>query len=188
MKASPTCEDEMVETREPFTAVRLFVYEMKQDDPQKCTSRKLARFRLATSLTRRRHIPRQAIVLNPLAPTLLTSKDRTQAERGGLAVVDCSWKRVKGAFSARFNRRSRRLPYLVAANPVHYGRLFELSSLEAFAAALYILDHREQAKKIVRIYKWGPAFLSLNKNLLEEYAQAETTEAIAKIEEAYFHV
>jgi pre-rRNA-processing protein TSR3 len=186
MKASPTCEDEMVETREPFTAVRLFVYEMKQDDPQKCTSRKLARFRLATPLTRRRHIPRQAIVLNPLAPTVLLAQDRTQAERGGLAVVDCSWKRVKGAFSARLSRRSRRLPYLVAANPVHYGRLFELSSLEALAAALYILDHREQAKKIVRIYKWGPAFLSLNKNLLEEYAQAETTEAIAKIEEAYF--
>jgi len=95
---------------------------------------------------------------------------------------------VKGAFSTRLSRRSRRLPYLVAANPVHYGRLFELSSLEALAAALYILDHREQAKKIVRIYKWGPAFLSLNKNLLEEYAQAETTEAIAKIEEAYFRV
>jgi pre-rRNA-processing protein TSR3 len=178
----------MVETRKPFTAVRLFVYEMKQDDPQKCTSRKLARFGLATPLTRRYHIPRQAIVLNPLAPTVLLSQDRTQAERGGLAVVDCSWKRVKGVFSARFKGRSRRLPYLVAANPVHYGRLFELSSLEALAAALYILDHREQAKDVVRIYKWGSAFLSLNKDLLEEYAQAKTVEAITKIEDAYFRV
>jgi pre-rRNA-processing protein TSR3 len=176
----------MVETQKPFTTVRLFVYEMKQDDPQKCTSRKLARFGLATPLSRRYHIPRQAIVLNPLAPTILLSQDKVQAELGGLAVVDCSWKRVKGAFSARFKGRSRRLPYLVAANPVHYGRLFELSSLEALTAALYILDHREQARNIVRIYKWGPAFLSLNKNLLEEYAQAKTAEAITKIEEAYF--
>ena len=188
MKPPATSEDEMVETQKQFTAVRLFVYEMKQDDPKKCTSRKLAHFRLATSITRRYQIPRQAIVLNPFATTVLLSQDRTQAERGGLVIVDCSWKRVKGAFSSRFKGRTRRLPYLVAANPVHYGRLFELSSLEALTAALYILDYSEQAKNIIRIYKWGPAFLSLNKNLLEEYAQAETAEAITKIEEAYFHL
>jgi len=188
MKPPTTSEDEMVETQKPLTAVKLFVYEMKQDDPKKCTSRKLAHFRLATSLTRRYHIPRQAIVLNPFATTILLSQDRTQAERGGLAIVDCSWKRVKRAFSSRLKGRTRRLPYLLAANPVHYGRLFELSSLEALAAALYILDHIEQAKNIISLYKWGPAFLSLNKNLLEEYAKAESTEAITKIEEAYFRL
>jgi len=174
-------------TPQPFPAVSLFVYELKQDDPQKCTSRKLARFGLATALTRWRHLPRHALVLNPLASTVLLPQDRVQAERAGVAVVDCSWTRVTGAFASRGNGRSRRLPTLVAANPVHYGRLFELSSLEAFAAALYILDHRDQATTLLRIYKWGPTFLALNQPLLEEYAHAETVDAVAEIEAAYFH-
>jgi pre-rRNA-processing protein TSR3 len=177
----------MMATPQPFPVVSLFVYELKQDDPKKCTSRKLARFGLATPLARWRHLPRHALVLNPLVSIVLLPQDRAQAERAGVAVVDCSWKRVKGAFAYRGNSRSRRLPTLVAANPVHYGRLFELSSLEAFAAALYILDHRDQATTLLRIYKWGPTFLALNQHLLEEYAHAETAAAVAEIEDAYFH-
>lgn len=178
----------MAVTSTPVPGVRLFVYELKQDDPQKCTSRKLARFGLATSLTRWRHLPRRALVLNPLATAVLLPQDREQAERAGLAVVDCSWTRVKDAFAARGNGRARRLPLLVAANSVHYGRLFELSSLEALAAALSILGHRDQAVTLVQIYKWGPSFLTLNQHLLEDYAHAETAAAVAAIEDAYFHL
>lgn len=178
----------MVEKSEPSAAVRLFVYEMKQDDPKKCTSRKLVRFGLAIPISRPYHIPRKAIMLNPFAKTVLLLKDKELAEGGGLAVVDCSWKKVKEAFSSRFKGINRRLPYLIAANPVHYGRLFELSSLEALAAALYIIGHKEHARRIVRIYKWGPVFLDLNENLLEEYTQAKSVEEIEEIEEAYFNL
>lgn len=177
-----------MEKPKPFTAVRLLVYEMKQDDPAKCTSRKLVHFGLATPLSRPYHIPRGAITLNPLAKAILLSRERKLAEGGGLAVVDCSWEKVKEAFSLKFKGINRRLPYLIAANPVHYGRLFELSSLEAFAAALYIVGHDEQARKVLRIYKWGPVFLALNKNLLEEYSQAENIEEIEEIEKAYFNL
>ncbi len=178
----------MTATSQPIPKVSLFVYELKQDDPQKCTARKLARFGLATPLTHWRRLPRRVLVLNPLAATVLLPQDRRQAERAGLAVVDCSWTRVKDTFAARSDRRSRRLPLLVAANPVHYGRLFELSSLEALAAALCILGHCDQATTLVQIYKWAPSFLTLNQYLLEEYAQAETAAAVAAIEEAYFHL
>ena len=126
-------------------------------------------------------------MLNPFADEILLAKDREQIEGSGLAVVDCSWKKVEEAFFSRFKGSSRRLPRLVAANPVHYGRLFELSSLEALAATLCIIGHEEQARKILSIYKWGSVFLELNKHLLEEYAQAKSLEEVEEIEAAYFN-
>lgn len=178
----------MVEKSGPFTPVRLFVYELKQDDPKKCTSRKLVRLGHATSISRLYRVPRRAVVLNPLTEAVLTSRDRETVERGGLAVIDCSWTKVEAAFASRRRGVNRRLPYLVAANPVHHGRLFELSSLEALAAALTIIGHGDQAKQIVGIYKWGPVFLELNKEPLEEYARAKSGEEVEEIEKAYFRV
>ena len=176
----------MVEKIGLFTPVRLFVYELKQDDPKKCTARKLVRLGHATPISRPRYVPRWAVVLNPLTEAVLTSGDQETAERGGLAVIDCSWERAEEAFSSRLKGVNRRLPYLVAANPVHHGRLFELSSLEALAAALTIIGHGAQARQIVGIYKWGPVFLELNKEPLEEYARAKSGEEVEKIEKAYF--
>lgn len=176
----------MVENSGPFTPVRLFVYELKQDDPKKCTSRKLVRMGHATPLSRPYHVPRRAVVLNPLTKAVLTPGDRGTAERGGLAVIDCSWERVEEAFASRWRGVNRRLPYLVAANPVHHGRLFELSSLEALAAALTIIGHGGQARQIVGIYKWGPVFLELNREPLEEYARAKSGKEVEEIEKAYF--
>jgi pre-rRNA-processing protein TSR3 len=176
----------MREKSGPFTSIRLFVYELKQDDPKKCTSRKLVRLGHAIPLSRPSHVPRRAVVLNPLTQSVLTPRDRVTAERGGVAVIDCSWTKVTEAFASRQRGVNRRLPYLVAANPVHHGRLFELSSLEAFAAALTILGHGDQAKQIVRIYKWGPVFLALNQEPLAEYARAKSEDEVKAIENAYF--
>jgi pre-rRNA-processing protein TSR3 len=169
-----------------FTPMRLFVYELKQDDPKKCTSRKLVRLGHAISLSRRSHVPRRAVVLNPFTQAVLTPRDRETAERGGVVVIDCSWTKVSEAFASRRRGVNRRLPYLVAANPVHHGRLFELSSLEAFAAALTILGHNDQARQIVGIYKWGPIFLALNREPLAEYALAKSGDEVEAIEKAYF--
>ena len=80
---------------------------------------------------------------------------------------------------------SRALPFIVAANPVNYGKPFKLTTLEAFAAALYILGDVEQAKEIMNIYKWGPHFLELNHEPLDEYRMAKNSEEVITIMKRY---
>ncbi len=80
----------------------------------------------------------------------------------------------------------RRLPAMLAANPTNYAKLGKLSSAEALAAALYILDEKKMATEIMDKFKWGHTFLELNSNLLEDYANAETKEQIEQLEKEYF--
>ncbi len=73
---------------------------------------------------------------------------------------------------------SRALPFVVAANPVNYGKPFKLTTLEAFAAALYILDDVETAEKILICINGDLTFLDLNKEPLEDYRKAENSSQV----------
>jgi len=162
--------------------VRLYVYEMGQDDPKKCTSAKLRRLRLATSIRSLTRIPRGAVVLNPTSATVYSPADRELALRGGLVAIDCSWARAEEVFPGV----NRRLPVLLAGNPVNYGQRSKLSSLEALAAALYIIGFKSEAERLLSIYKWGSTFLSLNQEPLEEYSHARSLEELSAAEASFF--
>jgi pre-rRNA-processing protein TSR3 len=80
----------------------------------------------------------------------------------------------------------RRLPILVAANPQHYGRLTELNTVEALAAAVYLLGRRAQAEHLLEGFRGGPQFLEINRARLDAYAAAVDADAVRAVEQELF--
>src|SRR2546427_7274273 len=156
--------------------IRLLAYHAGQCDPKRCTARRLERLGLMTFVPRPGALPKGAIVLTPEADRALSRADAPRAERRGLAVVDVSWKR--GHFPPVPQGTARALPYLLAANPVNYGKPFVLSSVEALAAALIILGHPEEAVSILSKFAWGEQFMLLNREPLAAYAAAEDSSGV----------
>ena len=153
------------------------------DDPQKCTARKLAKFDRAELHRSHRATP-YGIVLNPHAEQALSPADREIAEDGALVALDCSWESAgKAQFSLAGEHRA--LPYLVAANPVNFGRPMQLTTVEALAAALCIFGEREQAEDILSKFTWGETFLELNDEPLRRYADCEDSGRIVDVQQEY---
>jgi rRNA small subunit aminocarboxypropyltransferase len=132
-------------------------------------------------------------VLDPYAPTPLSAADLEAAKRGGLLVVDCSWNRLsdRGSFPGENGRSARRgvrrrLPVLIATNPQHYGRPAQLNTVEAFAAALAVLDHPDEAQGVLEGFAGGEQFLEVNRERLDRYRSASTADGIREAERALF--
>jgi len=157
---------------------------MRQDDPHKCTALKLVRFGLAQSI---KFIPKKSLVLNPFSDIRLVKRDMLLSE--SLCVIDCSWEdaiKVWNQKDTRIHGIDRRLPALLAANPINYAKLGKLSTAEALAGSHYILGNVEMARNITNKFKWGHTFLELNLNLLDDYAKADSSEKVMEIEKEYF--
>ncbi|MGC9084687.1 MAG: DUF367 family protein [Thermoproteota archaeon] len=149
--------------------IKIFAYYLAQDDPKKCTSKKLAKYGILRIIKRARQIPKKAIVLNPLAKEVLSKEDTTLVSAHGLVVIDSSWKKGYEIFGKIRRGEQRRLPTLIAANPVNYGKPFELSSAEALATALLCLGFHEEAVTILNKFKWGVEFVKLNAEFFSSY-------------------
>lgn len=80
----------------------------------------------------------------------------------------------------------RRLPYLLAGNPQHYGRLAELNTAEALAAALWILGEKERAQALLAGFSGGTEFFRINQVYLSRYAACTDGEAIRTAERDLF--
>ena len=166
--------------------MKLIVYHANEDDPKKCSAKKLAKFGFVKLETNIRKTPKDAILLNPFADKSISKEDLKIAQKNGVLAVDCSWKNAEKSFDFLDKRcNSRALPFVVAANPVNYGKPFKLSTLEAFATTVYILGDVEKAEMMMELYKWGPNFLTLNKEPLEDYRKANNSEEIIKLMKQY---
>ena len=164
----------------PTDGPPLFVVDSRQCDPKKCTAHKLKRHGLVDFI---RHARRGSIVLNPTSQVTLSREDLPSAAERGITALDCSWKRAQEIFKKRSARGlPRRIPYLVAANPVRYGTPVELSTVEALSAALYVLGFEDQSLQLLSKFKWGPHFIDLNRELLESYSGAGTGVEVEEIE------
>jgi pre-rRNA-processing protein TSR3 len=164
--------------------MKLFIYHTNQCDPKKCTALKMGRLEMAKIIKNHYKIPRNSILLNPFAETTISVEDRPIIEKYGIMALDCSWKQAEKVFKITNSKNQRSLPFLVAANPVNYGKPCKLSTLEAFIATLYIANYKKDALSLLNGFKWAKTFIDVNQELLESYC-GKTSEEIIQIQNEF---
>ncbi|MEM3730500.1 MAG: DUF367 family protein [Candidatus Bathyarchaeia archaeon] len=165
--------------------IKIVVYHAGQCDPKKCTALKLKRHGLVRLTPHIKFLPKRAVVLNPFSEIAFSPADRQRIEKFGLAALDCSWEHAKEVLQKHVRGTSRCLPVLLAGNPVNFGKPSELSTVEALAAALYIVGFKEKAHELLSIFKWGHTFLELNLEKLEAYAQAKDSASVVELQKRF---
>jgi pre-rRNA-processing protein TSR3 len=162
---------------------------MSQDDPKKCSARKLSRMGLALLVESPRKLPHGAILLDPFSGIALSPADKGAVMGRGLVAIDCSWDKAEETFP-RVRKESRlegrTLPMLLAANPTKFGKWGELSTLEAIAATYYIIGQKELSKRLLSIYTWGIRFLETNREPLEAYSNCSSGEEVVRVQTEFY--
>ena len=80
------------------------------------------------------------------------------------------------------------LPLLLAANPVNWGKPFKMTTAEAIAASLYLVGREEQARDLLSSFRWGEQFFKLNKEPLEAYSEAKTSQELVDLQFEFFDI
>ncbi len=163
--------------------IPVLVYDKNQCDPKKCTAKRMLKFGLAKEAKTLHSIPKGSIVLSPFAEKALSPDDIRYA-RHGLVVMDLTWTNID-EFPKPKGTNDRALPYMLASNPINWGRPMELNSAEAVMASLFILGEREQAETFLGRFNWAPEFMRLNGELLEEYSSAKDSTEVVRIQNEY---
>jgi pre-rRNA-processing protein TSR3 len=140
---------------------KIYCLHYNECDPKKCTALKLKKFNLIKIIGKIKEPLNKAIILNPFAQKEISVNDRDIIIKYGLIVIDCSWKNLL-KFKDFDLKNSRKLPPLIAVNPINYGKWEKLSSAEAVAAALVIIEFEDFAKLILSKFSWGDEFFKLN--------------------------
>lgn len=146
--------------------VHLYALLQDQCDRKKCTSLKMKKYNLISTVHQLREIPRKTIILDPFADKILNYDDKPIVEKFGLAVIDCSWNKIEYRIKKNF-KTGRKLPNVLAANSTNYGKWNKLNSAEAIIAALIIIKRMDLAKEISSKFSWGATFIEINKDNLK---------------------
>ena len=124
---------------------------------------------------------------SPRAERIFSLEDAPLVNSLGICVVDCSWNCLSTIkFNKLHNGNERKLPFLVAANPAHYGRPYELSCVEAFAAVLLIAGNTVGAESLLAHFRWGSSFMDVNREVIGLYREKGLTAgAMRDVQEDY---
>lgn len=124
--------------------------------------------------------------MSPKGTKAVSPADRDIVQEYGLAVVECSWAKLDDVPFAKIRSpHERLLPYLVATNPVNYGKPWKLNCAEAFAACLCITGFSDYADIVMGKFKWGHAFKKVNGQLLEKYAACKDSVDIIRAQDEW---
>ena len=83
------------------------------------------------------------------------------------------------------SQHQRKLPLLVAANSVNYGKPYKMNTAEAIAAGLYIAGFQTDAISLLYPFSFGPEFLKLNAEALSAYCKCTSEAEILSIMNSY---
>ncbi|XP_015109423.1 ribosome biogenesis protein TSR3 homolog [Diachasma alloeum] len=178
-------DDEVEEEKEESPcSFPVAMWDLEHCDPKKCSGRKLSRHGLIKTL--RLNTRFTGLVLTPVGNKCVAPTDREIVQEHGCAVVDCSWAKLEDTpFSRIRSPNPRLLPFLVAANPINYGKPCQLSCVEAIAAMMIITGFPDEANFYLGKFSWGHSFLELNSDLLAAYAACSTSEEIIQAQEKF---
>lgn len=160
--------------------MRVSLIHLDQCDTNKCTGSRLLKFNLVNKI--HPNSKHRSIVLSPYTDKALSPEDRDIGLKNGIMVIDGSWNEINPEQRYFTQGTPRALPFLVAANPVNYGKPTKLTCVEALAATLWILGEEEQAWDILKPFKWGVAFVDLNLERLEAYAKCKNSTELVKVQ------
>ena len=161
------------------------IFYANQCDKKKCTSIKIKNnleklnFHLFWT-ENSKNIRKNSIVLTPNSKKYLLPKDLGLFDKAGITLLDCSWKQGEEYLSWIF-KNARRLPPLLAGNPVNYGKWEKLTSLEALAASFFLLRQENYCFELLNLYNWGNTFFTLNKKLLDRYIDCTSNLEINRV-------
>jgi pre-rRNA-processing protein TSR3 len=166
---------------------------LAQDDPKKNTAVRLSRRGDLRLHERFNQLPRRGIILEPLCGKVLGPEDHSilLEEGGSLVGLDCSWAQIEDSVSQVMKRtklKARMLPLLLAANPVNWGKPGKMTTAEALAASLYLIGRQEQARKLLGAFRWGEQFFILNKEPLDAYSAANSSEELVNLQFEFFDI
>ena len=136
-------------------------------------------------------LPKKGIILEPLCGKVFGPEDHAllNEQNGALVGLDCSWAHIETSVEAVMKRtrlQPRMLPLLLAANPVNWGKPGKLTTAEAMASVLYLLGRREQAEQILGSFRWGQRFFELNKEPLDAYSEATSSQDLVALQFEFF--
>lgn len=164
--------------------VRKIIYDLNQCNRKICSGQKLIRSKKVILLKNKQWFG--GILLSPHGKQAISPADRKILEQNGIGLIDSSWNQVEVTDYSMFKKhKNRLLPFLVASNPVNYGRPYKLNCVEAIAAGLYICGFIEEAKEICDGFDYCLEFLKLNEELLESYRKCSNSSEILEVQNKY---
>ena len=174
-----------------MVALNLHSLWLAQDDPKKNTaviSSRRGDIILHKTIS---SIPKRGIILEPLCGKIFGPEDHhiLREKNGSLVALDCSWKQIEESVSKVMKRTRlmpRMLPLLLAANPVNWGKPGKLSTIEALAAATYLVGNKQQAIDILGGFRWGNRFIELNSEPLNDYVEAKSSKELVDMQFEFF--